>query len=320
MKLQDAIEQYIQFLNVRRYSKRTVSGMKRSLERFERYLMRVEKSHFDIERISTSDIDDYARYLSEYRDIKTAKPLGESRLKALLMDVRRFFRFLKEHNHVRHSPAEHIELGKPVEVAPKGLMTKEEVLRILAQPDTATSLGLRDRVMLELLYGCGIRASEFIQLDVSDIDLEKAFVLIRSGKGAKDRVVPIADTVCVWLERYLEFVRPCFVTAGPGTSALWLIEKGTRLGKASLARIILKYKKAANIKKPGMIHAFRHSIATHLLDAGLDIRYIQEFLGHEHIRGTERYTSVAVAGLAKILEKNHPRVRMKIAVPVWCGE
>ena len=316
LRVAECIERYIQFLKMRRYSSRTIQGVARSLERFSRYLMRAGRGDVALAEVTAADLDAYTGYLRDYRGLADGKPLGHNVILARLLDVRRFFRYLVEEGVIVRSPAEFLQLGKFAEVAPRGLMTRDEVKAIMAQPDTSQPLGVRDRALLAVLYGCGLRAAELMALDTSDADLAKGFILVRCGKGAKDRVVPMVPDVAEWLERYLADVRPGLFRDG-STTALWLTTTGTRLGFSSLAQLVAKYKAAAGMKKAGAIHAFRHSIATHLLDVGLDLRYIQEFLGHEHIQTTERYTTVAVAGLAEKLDRHHPRACMKLALPAW---
>jgi len=319
MTTAEAIERYIQFLKMRRYSWRTIDGMARSLERFSRYLMQAGRGATALAELTASDLDGYTCYLRDYRGLADGKPLGRNSILARLLDVRRFFGYLVEEGLIARSPAAALQFGKQAEVAPRGLMTRDEVKAIMAQPDTSQALGIRDRAIIETLYGCGLRAAELMALDTSDVDLIKGFLMVRLGKGSKDRVVPLVPDVAEWLERYMADVRPRLSRA-EANPALWLAGQGARLSLPTLAVIIRKYKTAAGVDKTGSAHAFRHSIATHLLDAGLDLRYIQEFLGHEHIQTTERYTTVAVAGLAEKLDRHHPRVGMKLALPAWPAE
>jgi len=313
-----AVERYLQHLIMRRYSRHSIKAMTRGLSRFTRYLTQAGRHDAPLALLTNADLDGYVQHLREYRGLSDGKPLERNTILNRLWEVRRFFRYLVEEGLMARSPAEFLQLGKIAEVLPRGVMTRDEVKAIMAQPDTSQPLGVRDRALLAVLYGCGLRAAELMALDTSDVDLAKGFLLVRCGKGAKDRVMPLVLDVAEWLERYLAEVRPGLQRYGADT-ALWLNTVGERMRLPTLAVIIQKCKTAAGVNKAGAIHAFRHSIATHLLDAGLDLRYIQEFLGHEHIQTTERYTTVAVIGLAEKLEKCHPRAGMKLLLPEWRG-
>ena len=196
-------------------------------------------------------------------------------------------------------------------------MSEREVNKILKQPNVRTIEGLRNRAMLEVLYGSGLRSDEFHRLDISDIDFEHGFVGVRKGKGSIDRVVPLSSEARKWLERYLKEARPVLAEQGKPTTALWLSSVGNRLCKTTLINLIKGYKAKAGVKKQGSTHAFRHSIATHLLDRGMDIRYIQKFLGHRSIMSTEIYAHVAVDGLRKWMIKTHPMQKGDIELPTW---
>jgi len=174
---------------------------------------------------------------------------------------------------------------------------------VLAVPDTAT--GLRDRALLETFYATGIRRMELANLAITDLDLAGGIARIVQGKGRKDRLVPLGDRAADWIRRYLADGRPALRPA-PETAQLFLHDGGGPLTRASLTIRVRKLLRAAGIAKPGSCHLFRHTVATHLLEAGCDVRLIQELLGHAKLDTTSIYTHVAIAQLQAAHAAFHP--------------
>jgi integrase/recombinase XerD len=189
------------------------------------------------------------------------------------------------------------------------VMTEEEILRILAIPDLKTMVGLRDRAILELLYSTGIRRRELSNLNVSDIDFENGYLRINCGKYYKDRVVPVGEVACKFIEAYLKTVRWWFLR-DPKEDALFLdSQRGKRLSVSTIHHIIKKTVKKSGVKKRISAHTFRHSMATHLLHNKADIRYIQLILGHASLSSTEIYTHLVIDDLKEIHRRAHPHGR-----------
>ena len=176
---------------------------------------------------------------------------------------------------------------------------------VLAIPDLDGPLGLRDRAMLELLYATGIRRSELAHLKVFDLDVERATLAVRKGKGSKDRMIPTGDRAATWVARYLEDSRPRLATT-PDQGILFLTMDGEQFTVDRLTQLARGYIHRSGIQKPGACHLFRHTMATLMLEGGADIRYIQQMLGHTDISATQIYTQVSLRALQAIHTATHP--------------
>lgn len=226
--------------------------------------------------------------------------------------VRSFLRWGTRTGHLFEDPAGDLVLRKPP-TSLRHIPTVAEMERLLAAPDPSTRTGLRDRAILETLYGCGLRRGEAAGLDVSDVDLAGGSLRVRQGKAGKSRLVPLGEHLAAVLDDYLERTRPGFESA-PGEKALFLSQQGLRLGTQSLGIIV---RKAASKAGLGRVtpHLLRHACATHLLEAGADIRYIQELLGHEHLSTTQIYTSICPVDVVREHRRTHPRARRQKPSP-----
>lgn len=203
------------------------------------------------------------------------------------------------------NPAAEMALPRLPARLPRAVLSVSEAERVLAQPDLTSARGLRDRAILEVLYSTGLRRMELVGLDLIDLDAERGVVLVREGKGKKDRLVPIGARAIGWVHRYLDTVRPRLVRArDPG--ALFLNARGTRIRPSRLTERLHRYVVAAGVGKPGSVHIFRHTMATLMHDAGADIRDLQEILGHAQLSTTEIYTHVSIERLKAVHVKTHP--------------
>jgi integrase/recombinase XerD len=181
----------------------------------------------------------------------------------------------------------------------------EEVEAILIQPDVTTLSGLRDRAMLETLYSTAIRRMELAQLRLFDLDTRHGTLMVRQGKGGRDRMVPVGARACAWCERYLNEVRPQLV--GPvDEGILFLTDYGEAFEKNRLGDLVKRYLAHAGLMVPGACHLFRHACATHMLENGADIRFIQVLLGHSELSTTQIYTRVSIVKLKEIHAATHP--------------
>jgi site-specific recombinase XerD len=187
-------------------------------------------------------------------------------------------------------------------------LTRQEARQLVEAPDTSTPLGLRDRAILETFYGTGIRAGELARLKCTDVDTEDRVLRVVLGKGAKDRNVPLTRAAAEAIEAWLAEGRPR--TPGATRSAwLFLACRGGRLYASLLNDVVQEQAKRAGIERHVTCHSLRHSVATHLLKGGADIRHIQALLGHASLQSTERYTHVEISDLSKVLKRAHPRGR-----------
>lgn len=192
---------------------------------------------------------------------------------------------------------------------PALVLTADEVEAVLAMPDTGTPLGLRDRAILELLYATAIRRGELVNLKLFDTDYARAALIVRQGKGNKDRVLPIGERALSWLATYRDEVRPGLV-AGRDCMTLFLSRQGNPLDPKRLSEKVRGYVKESGIGKPGSCHLLRHTAATLMLEGGADIRFIQAMLGHESLETTQIYTRVSALKLAEIHAATHPGAKL----------
>ncbi len=233
------------------------------------------------------------------------RKLAPSSVARKLVAIKVFFRFLVGQGLVRSDPSAVMESPRLMKGLP-AVLDVEEVGRLLASaPGKDGMRGLRDRALLELLYASGLRASEATGLKVSDLNLESGFLRC-AGKGGKERVVPVGKHARQWIERYLKRARARFKPK-PEARELFLNRTGRRLSRQSVWMLVRRYANLAGIRKRITPHTLRHSFATHLLEAGADLRVVQELLGHASISTTQIYTHVDRARLKAIHAKFHPR-------------
>jgi integrase/recombinase XerD len=223
-----------------------------------------------------------------------------------LSSLRGFFAYAVEQGAASGNPALFPERPKLPILLPE-VLSEEEVDAVLARPDMGDKLGVRDRCMLEVLYGAGLRATELCTLRVLDVDMQRG-VLSVFGKGSKERLVPVHDAALSLIDVYLRDWRPAF---GPAEDALFLNRSGRRLSRVALWKAVRKYAALAGIRRAVSPHSFRHSFATHLLEGGADLRTVQILLGHADISATEIYTHVQSGRLRRIHGAYHPRCRQR---------
>ncbi len=224
-----------------------------------------------------------------------------------LSTLRGFFRRLMDSGRVDKDPTELLKARERRRPLPKTL-TREEVDRLIAQPVTTEATGLRDRAMLEVAYGCGLRVSEVIGLQLADVEGEEGFVRCY-GKGSKERLVPLGDEAAHWLERYVAEGRLKFNPA-PREQSVFLGRRGGPLTRQWFGKLLKQYATDAGIARARVTpHVLRHSFATHLLEGNADLRAVQAMLGHTQIATTEIYTHVDRARLRAVYDAHHPRAR-----------
>ncbi len=272
-----------------------------SLEAYERDLTRYLTFLADRGRQATTlDRTDVPRYLLALRDAGLSPRSVARHLSA----IRQFHRFLVRQGQSAEDPTAHLEAPRPWRRLP-GVLSSEEVDRLLAPRADATPRELRNRAMLELMYASGLRVSELVGLRLGDLDLAVGIVRI-IGKGDKERLVPVGDAAAAGLRAYLRDGRPR-LTAGPPSDVLFLGRHGRGLTRQMFWNVIKKAALNAGITKPVTPHTLRHSFATHLLEHGADLRSVQLMLGHADIGTTQIYTHLSRAHLKAIYEKFHPR-------------
>lgn len=248
--------------------------------------------------VSREQITGYMTQLKE-------KGLAAATIARKLAAIKAFYRFMTAEGYMDVNPAEVVEAGTKGIKLPR-VLSEDEVVRLLNQPDITTSEGFRDRTMLEVLYATGMRVSELINLTLERVDLNMKYI-IAFGKGSKERIVPLGSVAAEFLQQYLEKVRPKLTHAGRNTNIVFLAFGGHELTRQRFWQIIRGYGRKANINKVLTPHILRHSFATHLLDNGADLRSVQELLGHSDISTTQIYTHLTNKRLRDIYAKAHPR-------------
>jgi integrase/recombinase XerD len=255
---------------------------------------------------------DVAAFLAGLREgSEEHPPVSASSAARTLVAVRGFHRFLAVEGETGTDPAGGVRPPRPPQRLPKAISVSdvERLLSAASVGDTPASL--RDRALLEVLYGAGARISEAVQLDVDDLDLEdgRGGLLRLLGKGSKERIVPLGSFAREAVAAYLVRARPTFAAAGAGTPALFLNQRGGRLSRQSAWSAIGAAAARAGLEGRVSPHTLRHSFATHLLDGGADVRVVQELLGHASVTTTQIYTMVTVQRLREVYAESHPRAR-----------
>jgi len=236
---------------------------------------------------------------------KNGEPLSFTGQHDRLVPLRVWFKWMARNHHILHNPASELELPRLGIRLPKAVLTASEAEQVMQQTKIHDPLGLRDRAILETLYSTGMRRLELVRLTLWDLDLERATVAIRQGKGKKDRIIPLGDRTALWIRKYLDQSRPQLVCE-PDDRIVFVSNAGETLSLDYLTEMVRGYVDAAEIGKRGACHLFRHTMATLMLEGGADIRFIQAMLGHADLKTTQIYTHVAIRQLQEIHRATHP--------------
>lgn len=296
MEMTSAITLFLTHVRVEKgLSANTVAAYQRDLAKFSLF---AQKRKLGIVTVSRDDLVDYLAGL--YRGKLESRTVARN-----LVTLRNFFRFAQIQELIPSDPSLNLESPKIRRTLP-GYLRLEEVERLLAQPDPKSSLGLRDRAMLEVLYSTGLRVSELIGLRVTDLDAKVGCIRC-IGKGDKERIVPAGRKAVGMVEKYLHDARPKLLTKGASCSALFVNRRGGALSRVGVWKILSAYGRRAGLRAPLTPHMLRHSFATHLLERGADLRSVQLMLGHADISTTQIYTHVVEERLKQIYKAHHPR-------------
>jgi integrase/recombinase XerD len=290
------IDTYLAYLrDVRRMSPNTVTSYARDLAALASF---AERKSQDVEALDRRELEAFARQL-------VSSGLSPRSAARAIACVRGYYRFLLLEKRIAADPAEDLRAPRAWPALPKYL-DLDEVDRLLAQPDTTTARGVRDKALIELLYATGLRVSELLSLRAGDINLDGGY-LTCIGKGDKQRIVPLGHAAADWVRRYLADARPQLVKS---RKSAWLFvnaKGGTQLSRVGFWKILKEYGIKAGVSREISPHVLRHSFATHLLERGADLRAIQMMLGHADLSTTQIYTHVLEARLRAVYDKFHPR-------------
>lgn len=268
-----------------------------------------EQGKILVEDLTPDLLDDFAGELS-FKKTAAGRFYAIATRNKILSVVRGLCRWLVDQDYLASDPSRRLESAKEPQRLPRHVLDEKEVYQLLESIDMSTTLGFRDRVIMELFYGTGIRKGELRQLKVNDVDLEGGYLFVEQGKGRKDRVVPLGEGLCKLIREYLLFIRPKLCTYSDNP---YLIITYQRKGPLCNAQIIKRVKICAEnslVKKNVYPHLLRHSCATHMIRRGAPLRHVQELLGHRSVVSTQIYTHITIMDLKKAHAKYHPRERM----------
>ena len=295
-------ERYLEWLAVRNYTPDTIEGRRDALKFF--LLWAAARDLRDPAAISKLMLESYQRHLWRHRKAN-GRPLGVSTQRNRLGTLRDYFSWLAKRDEIPANPASEIEMPRPEKRLPAEPLGLEQMRSVLNIPDVRDLLGIRDRAMLEALYSTGIRRSELTGLQLTDLNPERRTLQIRQGKGRKDRVVPVGARALGWIARYLQEVRTRLLT-DHSQRALFLTSYGEPFNPDVVSRMVARYIKKAGVGRPGSCHLIRHTCATHMLEGGADIRFIQQLLGHAKLDTTAIYTETSIEALKAVHARTHP--------------
>jgi integrase/recombinase XerD len=305
-----AVCDYLSWMEIHNYAATTITSRTYYLGYFVGFTQ--ARNVTDVEGVTLEILTDYQEDLYRRRK-RDGRPLTVATQAQRLVPVRQFFSWLRREHRIAHNPAADLLMPRPDRALPEATLSAAEMAALVSAPDVATPLGLRDRAVLEVFYSCGLRRGELIALFVSDIDFDRGTVFIRSGKGAKDRYVPIGERALFWVRLYLDLVRP-MLASDAATSHLFMSSRGTPLCPDWLCRKVRAYLADAGVDKRGSCHLLRHSVATLMLEGGADIRYVAELLGHARLETTQIYTRVSIDRLRAVHATTHPAAGLDVAM------
>jgi integrase/recombinase XerD len=290
-------------LERRNFRPRTVIESSYNLILLERFLK--ERQIRTPESITAAVLTDFQRWLfyqpTQYGGVRTVASQNR-----VLSTVKSLFKFLKREGYLPSNPAEDLEHAREPRSLPRNVLTPQEARRILESIDTSFERGYRDRTLMEVFYATGLRRTELLNLTVENVNLEEELLRINDGKGGKDRVVPLTQTACQFLETYIKGIRPAWAKK-TGTDRLFISWRGRPMDANTLGVLVVKHAQQAGIKKRVTCHVWRHSCATHLLKNQANLRHVQEILGHRSLATTERYLHLTITDLKEAHRKHHPR-------------
>ncbi len=308
---------HFDWMRVSGYSEDTIRARRVAIRRFISWCE--ERTLQDPRDITKPVLERYQRHLYYHRK-SDGRPMTLGSQFGCLAPLKTFFKWLGRENHILYNPASELTLPRTPKHLPRVILSVPEVEAILREAEPTSTQGLRDRAMLETLYSTGLRRMELPGLALYDVDLTRRLVVVREGKGRRDRVVPIGERAAAWVEKYMLEGRPQLLVAD--CEALFLTDYGEPMPPQYVADRVRRYMHFAGVHKPGACHLFRHACATHMLENGADIRFIQAMLGHADLSTTQIYTHVSIDKLREIHDATHPaklRPAPRKAAPEVCG-
>jgi integrase/recombinase XerD len=299
-RIEAMILDFLAYLELERgLSRNTLDAYRSDLLQFGEFL---DRRRLEVAAAAHGDI---AAFLSELAaGAGERQPVGAATLARKVACLRSFYRHLRREGSIEHDPTAELRGPRKTQRLPR-VLSREEVLHLLSQPRGADPRALRDRALLEVMYACGLRASEAVGLELADVDLEEG-VLCARGKGSKERLVPIGREAVAALRDYCRRGRPLLL-GGRGDTRLFLSRRGSGLTRQGLYKIVQGHARHAGLQEKMSPHTLRHTFATHLLAGGCDLRSLQEMLGHADLATTQVYTHLSAERLKDAYFSAHPR-------------
>jgi integrase/recombinase XerD len=306
MDIRATIIEFKQYLKARDYSEKTIEGYGKGLDLFAAYLQ--EEKIEDLRKVSRE-------VMAAYQEKVQAQPIAMESKALKIRPIKRLFEYLVERNLLLINPTEGMieTCRRNRKIGP--VLTMEEMQALLNQPNLSLKTDIRDRAILEVFYSTAIRLDELINLEVYHAELKDQVLYIRKAKGRKQRVVPLGKSASKYLREYLEKIRPYYARKNPKERRLFINHSGLAMTPEAIRQILRKHRIDAGIKKPVSPHTLRRTCATHLVQQGADIRYVQELLGHSRLSTTQIYTKVMPKEVKQMHETYHPGK----ALPVLSG-
>lgn len=295
---QEALAEYIIYLKIERgLSANTVISYKRDIEKYLTFL--TEKKITQLDEISRFEILDFLQTLRQ-------AGAADNSIIRMVSSLRKFHQYMKRESIMSDDPMQLIDTPKKASTLPKAI-SPQSIEKLLEAPDTTTPLGVRDRTILELMYATGLRISELVNLELSDLHLTMGFIQTM-GKGEKERIVPLGEMASQWLDNYLNGARIYLSDkSGEESDYVFLNSRGHGLSRQGVWKKVKQLALEAGIDQNVTPHTLRHSFATHLLENGADLRMVQELLGHADISTTQIYTHITKNRLKQVYSDYHPR-------------
>ncbi len=298
MNIDTAKARFKSYLESGGYAAATITCYSAFVSYFLDYLREINIT--DLKKVTYVTIRDYQIQVSNLDIAEETKAMR-------IRPIKRLFGWLLDTHQLLIDPTERIKETNRKNRSLPPVLTIEEMRLLLSQPNLSLRMQIRDRAIMETLYSSGIRLNELVQLSVHDVDLKDKVLHIRKGKGNRQRVVPIGKNAATYLGEYLLRIRPRYAVKNKQERRLFLTDEGKPVTGNTIRTSLFKYKKAAGIKKTASPHSFRRSCATHLLQQGADIRYVQKLLGHRNIKTTQLYTRVYPIDLKQTHNRTHPQ-------------
>lgn len=306
------LQRYLEYRSVHNFSQETNRRHDSNIRRFVHWCE--ERGLDDPRNVTKPILEQYKKHLYYHRKTN-GEPMSVNGQITILGSLKTWFKWLTRENHLLYNPASELEVPKKNQQLPRHLLSIDDIKTLMNVPDVTEAEGQRDRALLELLYGCGLRRSECARLRLHDLDLRRQTVFIRLGKGGKDRLLPLGESASQWLEKYVLDARLALLHS-MDDGQLFVTDYGEAFTGDSVGRLVKRLLKKAGLEVIGSAHLLRHAMATHMLENGADLRYIQVMLGHSDISSTQVYTRVSVEKLRDIHKATHPAgYRQKTETP-----